>query len=638
MSTTCNHCNSQVDNLTKQVMELQTKTEETSAHNLKPAARKDTGVQHTNTTTSTTHPSSRDTTGDVLLPLMPVGKSDHLKLTFPTYGRPCDDTDPLLYLARCQDFLALHPLTEGDLLATFRNVLYGTARDWWEVARTEIKTWNEFQTVFLSAFLSEDYEDELAERVRTRSQGERENVRDFAFTYRALCKRWKPSLSEHEIVKMILKSLKPYLASQLRGRVSTVDELIKLGQQLERDHEHQIQYEKGMGRKYSSDATQKLSTNQTPEKHPVQCWRCKGQHSPGQCPQYAFSSSHQTGKPPHQVNQPRSYPSRKPAGGQATNNSVSAAKINKGERKGKKPQQPSSKTVFFPNAVIPQQLVIPINIASWSGKAILDTGATYTMIHESLWKKLAMPDELKPWTLGPLYLANGQGEIPLGWLPLQLMLHGKTCTLPVVVLSPQALAYTVVAGLDFIFFTGLQINVTDRKYSFKSTPMEEYPFQPGWASVPDDFHRVRALSCKPPEQSEITPNQSFTLLSSVPPPMPTLRSKAEECCKKAQKRQLRSYNKNRRDATFKEKDRVWLRNFPQSSAQRHFSAKLAPKWKGPYRVLKQLGPLNYQITLETTGEDVRTVHVCNLKPCYPNAEELENLEKEKLRVIRGNFQ
>ena len=76
-----------------------------------------------------------------------------------------------------------------------------------------------------------------------------------------------------------------------------------------------------------------------------------------------------------------------------------------------------------------------------------------------------------------------------------------------------------------------------------------------------------------------------------------------------------------------------LRNFPQSNAQRKFSAKLAQKWKGPYRILKQLGPLNYQIALEDTGEDVRTAHVCNIKMCYPTAEELEIQEKKKLLDI-----
>lgn len=169
-------------------------------------------------------------------------KSDHLKLTFPTFGRPSDDSDPLLYLAKCQDFLALHPLTDSEILATFRTVLHGTARDWWEVARTTVTAWHEFESSFLTAFLSEDYEDELAERVRIRTQGERESIRDFAFTYRALCKRWKPTLTESELVKMTLKNIKPYLASQLRGRVTTVEDLVRLGQQLENYHLQQLQY------------------------------------------------------------------------------------------------------------------------------------------------------------------------------------------------------------------------------------------------------------------------------------------------------------------------------------------------------------------------------------------------------------
>ncbi len=121
-------------------------------------------------------------TVSLLLP-MSLAKSDHINLTFPTFGRPTDDADPLLYLNKCQDFLALHPLTDTDLLATFRTVLHGTARDWWEVSCSNITTWKEFEAAFLSAFLSEDYEDELAERVRTRVQGEKESVRDFAFTY-----------------------------------------------------------------------------------------------------------------------------------------------------------------------------------------------------------------------------------------------------------------------------------------------------------------------------------------------------------------------------------------------------------------------------------------------------------------------
>lgn len=48
-----------------------------------------------------------------------VVKSDHIKLTFPTFGRPADDPDPVLYITHCQDFLAVHTLTNTAILASF---------------------------------------------------------------------------------------------------------------------------------------------------------------------------------------------------------------------------------------------------------------------------------------------------------------------------------------------------------------------------------------------------------------------------------------------------------------------------------------------------------------------------------------
>lgn len=43
-----------------------------------------------------------------------------------------------------------------------------------------------------------------------------------------------------------------------------------------------------------------------------------------------------------------------------------------------------------------------------------------------------------------------------------------------------------------------------------------------------------------------------------------------------------------------------------------------------------MGQVNYQIALESTGEDVRIFHVCNLKPCFPTALELETQEKQTI--------
>ncbi|KAI2658617.1 hypothetical protein H4Q32_016718 [Labeo rohita] len=283
-------------------------------------------------------------------------KSDHIKLTFPMLGGPVDDPDPLLYITRCQDFLAVHPLTDMDILATFSTVLPVTA---------------------------EDYEDELAECVRYRTQGEKESIRDFAFTYRVLCKRWKPSLTEADIVKMILKNIKPYLASHLRSHVTTVEELVQLGHQLmaQLDFMHQ---------------------------------------------------------------QP----------GQPSNNSITSTSAKNSQTIPDKSSSPlisgSTSTTSKNFVCVPQQLIIPVSVGSRKGKATVNT-------------------------------ANGEA---FGWLNVLVNLNDHMFTIPAAVLAFKALAYVAVLGLDFNFFSGLQINEIDKKYTFKSTPDVDYPFQP--AHLPDD--------------------------------------------------------------------------------------------------------------------------------------------------------
>lgn len=185
-------------------------------------------------------------------------------------------------MSKCHDFLALHFLSDVDILATFRTVLQGTACDWWELACSKVTTWGQFESAYISAFLSEDYEDELAERVRTRNQNDNEAIRDFAFSYTALCKRWDPSLTEASIVKMIPKNIKPFLASQLRGRVDTVEELVHLGHQLEKDHEQQMEYNERIGIKLQLFFLRKhIQVNLLIISDPVLCWRCKGNQPPG---------------------------------------------------------------------------------------------------------------------------------------------------------------------------------------------------------------------------------------------------------------------------------------------------------------------------------------------------------------------
>lgn len=120
----------------------------------------------------------------------------------------------------------------------------------------------------MSAFLAEDYQDELAERVRTKKQKDKESIREFAYSYRALCTRWNAKLTEQDIVKLILKNIKPYLASQLRGRVKDVDELVRLGHQLEKDHELRLEQDQAKQSKHNPSQKASNPVQQSTQSRP----------------------------------------------------------------------------------------------------------------------------------------------------------------------------------------------------------------------------------------------------------------------------------------------------------------------------------------------------------------------------------
>lgn len=71
-----------------------------------------------------------------------------------------------------------------------------------------------------------------------------------------------------------------------------------------------------------------------------------------------------------------------------------------------------------------------------------------------------------------------------------------------------------------------------------------------------------------------------------------------------------------------------MKAHPLSKASKQFAAKFAAKWIGPYRIVEILGPVNYRVVREDNGEDLRTIHVCNLKPAFPSAAELDRKEME----------
>lgn len=92
-----------------------------------------------------------------------------------------------------------------------------------------------------------------------------------------------------------------------------------------------------------------------------------------------------------------------------------------------------------------------------------------------------------------------------------------------------------------------------------------------------------------------------------------LYESVRENVEKAQIKQKKYYDLKRRVQNFNEGDLVWVRTHPLSRADDAFMAKISPKWKGPAKILKKLGPVNYKVTMLSDHTQVDTYHTQNLK-------------------------
>ncbi|KAL7844550.1 hypothetical protein SRHO_G00230890 [Serrasalmus rhombeus] len=108
---------------------------------------------------------------------------------------------------RCEEFLAVRPLNDLEILAALNSVLSGTAKDWWKAVKKMVRTWDQFKAVFLRSVLLEDYEVEAKRWLRDRRKGPQESIRDFAFQYQALCLKWREDMTERDLLQAILQSL-----------------------------------------------------------------------------------------------------------------------------------------------------------------------------------------------------------------------------------------------------------------------------------------------------------------------------------------------------------------------------------------------------------------------------------------------
>lgn len=100
-------------------------------------------------------------------------------------------------------------------------------------------------------------------------------------------------------------------------------------------------------------------------------------------------------------------------------------------------------------------------------------------------------------------------------------------------------------------------------------------------------------------------------------------SKARQNLCAARASQKAQYDRSHRDVRYQVGDLVLRRTHVLSDASKAFSAALAPKWSGPYRVKETVSPLVYRLTDLQSRDVGGPVHVGDLKPYISRDETAE---------------
>ncbi|CAG7832806.1 unnamed protein product [Allacma fusca] len=120
-----------------------------------------------------------------------------------------------------------------------------------------------------------------------------------------------------------------------------------------------------------------------------------------------------------------------------------------------------------------------------------------------------------------------------------------------------------------------------------------------------------------------TEDNPQAIAAELPKKLKEITEYVQICIERAHQKEKFDYDKHHRQVKFKVGDKVWVRNHPISSAEEKKTAKLYPKWIGPYIIMDILTPVSYKLHI-SDRRVLESQHVHNLKPYYARSSHLNS--------------
>lgn len=126
-------------------------------------------------------------------------------------GRSC----VVSFVQRLEELCSSRGISDDELLKALIELFVDDALIWYRGVRSKVKSWGDVKTLLFAEYLPFDYEDQLLDEIRARTQGHSENIAAFLSIMQNYFSRLPTPLGEAQKLKIAMKNVRPFYSSQL---------------------------------------------------------------------------------------------------------------------------------------------------------------------------------------------------------------------------------------------------------------------------------------------------------------------------------------------------------------------------------------------------------------------------------------
>ncbi|KAI4461280.1 retrotransposon gag protein [Holotrichia oblita] len=148
----------------------------------------------------------------------------------------CDNSELSFnaFIERVEELMSARSMSGEQVFAQALDLFSGYALIWFRAHRKSISCWDELVVALSEEFQPADYDEQLFDEIRKRSQGSHESIEMYVSTITNLFSRLSIKIPENNCVKIMVRNLSPFYQSQLGlAEVRSVDELLSIRRKLE---------------------------------------------------------------------------------------------------------------------------------------------------------------------------------------------------------------------------------------------------------------------------------------------------------------------------------------------------------------------------------------------------------------------